>query len=152
PGAKAGVVEAIAGEVPLSEALWRDPTTHMHFLPAVGDPLSPSPADVFGSSAAKSLFVALEANYDYIIVDLPPPRPPSAVRAISALIDGYMLVIEWGRTKIDAVQYALRHTPGVQESILGAILNKVDVDVMSRYDKYGAQYYYSRSGYGGRRN
>ena len=53
-----------------------------------------------------------------------------------------MLVIEWGSTKTDAVQYALRNAPGVQENIVGAVLNKVDMASMSRYDSYGADYYY----------
>ena len=66
------------------------------------------------------------------------------VRATSGLIDSYVLVIEWGATKIDAVQYALRHAPGVQENIVGAVLNKVNMAAMGRYDSYGADYYYGQ--------
>jgi succinoglycan biosynthesis transport protein ExoP len=53
-------------------------------------------------------------------------------------------VIEWGSTRIDAVQYALRHAPAVHANIVGAVLNKVDMAVMGRYDRYGANYYYGQ--------
>ena len=64
----------------------------------------------------------------------------------SSFIDSYILVIEWGATKVDAVQYALRHAPGVQENIVGAVLNKVNMTAMGRYDSYGANYYYGQPG------
>ena len=66
------------------------------------------------------------------------------VRATLGLIDSYVLVIEWGATKVDAVRYALRNTPGVQENIVGAVLNKVDMAAMGRYDSYSAHYYYGQ--------
>ena len=81
-----------------------------------------------------------------VIVDLPPLIAGSDNRAASGLIDSYILVIEWGSTKVDAVQYALRHAPAVHERIIGAVLNKVDLATISRYDNYGAHYYYARSG------
>ena len=64
------------------------------------------------------------------------------VRAASRFIDSYVLVIEWGATKVDAVQYALRNAPGLQQNIIGAVLNKVDMTALGRYDSYGARYYY----------
>jgi polysaccharide biosynthesis transport protein len=51
---------------------------------------------------------------------------------------------EWGSTKIDAVQYALRNAPGVHANIVGVVFNKVDMGVMGRYDSYGANYYYGQ--------
>jgi succinoglycan biosynthesis transport protein ExoP len=66
------------------------------------------------------------------------------VRATSGFIDSYLLVIEWGSTKIDAVQYMLRNEPNVHENIVGVVLNKVDMAAMGRYDSYGANYYYGQ--------
>jgi succinoglycan biosynthesis transport protein ExoP len=53
-------------------------------------------------------------------------------------------VIEWGSTKIEAVQYMLRHAPVVQANIVGVVLNKVDMAAMGRYDSYVANYYYGQ--------
>jgi len=117
----------------------------MAFLPAGAGQGVPDGSEFLTSNLAKSLFDTLQVKYDYIIVDLAPLAASVDVRATSGLIDSYILVIEWGATKIDAVQYALRHARAVQANIVGAVLNKVDMVGMGRYDSYGADYYYGRS-------
>ena len=75
-------------------------------------------------------------------VDVPSIVAGIEVRATSRLIDSYVLVVEWGGTKIDAVQYALRNAPDVQKNIAGVVLNKVDMNTIDHYDGYAAGYYY----------
>jgi len=144
PGASAGFSDVIAGKLDLAEVVWRDPATNMEFLPAGHERGVANATEILTSSAAKSLFDTLQIKYDYVIVDLAPLAASVDVRATCALIDSYVLVIEWGTTKIDAVRYALRNAPGVQANILGAVLNKVNMAAMGRYDSYGAHYYYGQ--------
>ena len=147
PDAEVGVLELIDGKVDLAHAVLIDPTSKMAFLPTVANPDLPNSTDMLASGGAKSLFTALQMKYDYVIVDLAPLTAGFDVRASSRLIDSYLLVIEWGSTKMEAVQYALRNASSVQENIIGAVLNKVDMAVMDRYDSYGANdYYYGRGG------
>ena len=68
----------------------------------------------------------------------------STSKLLCATLTSYVLVVEWGKTKIDEVEYALRQAPGVQDNMAGVVLNKVDMAAMSLYDSYGAQYYYGR--------
>jgi succinoglycan biosynthesis transport protein ExoP len=142
PEASAGFLDVVAGKVALEDAVWTVPTTDMAFLPAGASVASASA--IFASGAAKSLFNTLQIKYDYVIVDLAPLVAGVDVRAASGLVDSYVLVIEWGSTKVDAVQYVLRNAPNVQENIVGAVLNKVNMAAMSRYDSYGANYYYGQ--------
>ena len=51
--------------------------------------------------STKKLFEKLRANFDYVIVDLPPFAPVVDVRAINHVVDCMILVVEWGHTKID---------------------------------------------------
>ena len=143
--ARGGFLDVVAGRLDLADAVWTDPITSMEFLPTGAERGVPNAAEILTSNAAKSLFDALQIRYDYVIVDLAPLVASVDVRAMSGLIDSYILVIEWGATKIDAVQYALRHARGVQANIVGAVLNKVDMAGMGRYDSYGSDYYYGRS-------
>jgi polysaccharide biosynthesis transport protein len=73
------------------------------------------------------------------------------VRATGGLADSYILVIEWAKSKIDIVDRVLNEAPIVRERMLGAVLNKVNMTVMSRYDTYSGSYYrnryYKRYGY-----
>src|SRR5262245_50338663 len=143
PDASAGFLDVVAGKLDLANAVWTDPSTHMSFLPA-GDPGVPHATEILASDAAKAIFSRFQLEYDYVIVDLAPLVAGVDVRAASRFIDSYVLVIEWGATTIDAVQYALRHAPDVQANIVGAVLNKVNVAAMSRYDRYGANYYHDK--------
>ena len=102
---------------------------------------------MLASETAKSLFDILEVKFDYVIVDLAPLAAGMDARATSSFLNSYLLVIDWGATKIEAVQYALRHAPAVQAHLVGAVLNKVDIPAMNRYDNFGTDYYYARSRY-----
>jgi polysaccharide biosynthesis transport protein len=142
PDASTGLLDVLAGTVDLADAVWTDEATQLEFLP-VGESVA-NATEFLASKAAKSLFDTLQIKYDYVIVDLAPLVASMDVRATSGFIDSYLLVIEWGSTKIDAVQYALRHAPGVHANMVGVVLNKVDMAVMGRYDNYGANYYYGQ--------
>jgi succinoglycan biosynthesis transport protein ExoP len=147
PNASGGFTDVVAGELDLADAVWDDPTTKMAFLPAGVDTELPNATEVLASEAAKSLFSTIQIKYEYVIVDLAPLIAGVDVRATSGLIDSYVLVIEWGATKVDAVQYALRNARNVQENIVCAVLNKVNIPAMSRYDSHGAKDYYGRPRY-----
>jgi polysaccharide biosynthesis transport protein len=142
PNANTGFIDVVAGTVDLTDAVWTDAATQLEFLP-VGASV-PNATEFLASGAAKSLFDTLQIKYDYVIVDLAPLVASMDVRATSGFIDSYLLVIEWGSTTIEAVQYALRHAPAVHTNIVGVVLNKVDMAAMGRYDSYGANYYYGQ--------
>ena len=147
PDASAGFFDVAAGKADLAHAIWTDPTTGMEFLPAGTGPGVPNATEMLACGAAKALFSRLRLKYDYIIVDLAPLVAGVDARASSRFIDSYLLVIEWGVTTIEAARYALRHAPGIQENIVGAVLNKVNTTAMGRYDRHGAQYYYCQPGH-----
>jgi polysaccharide biosynthesis transport protein len=142
PNATTGLLDIVAGKVGLADAVWTDASTQLEFLPVGGSVANAT--ELLASSAGKSLFDTLQIKYDYVIVDLAPLVASMDVRATLGFIDSYLLVIKWGSTKIDAVQYALRHAPSVHANIVGAVLNKVDMVAMGRYDSYGAHYYYGQ--------
>jgi succinoglycan biosynthesis transport protein ExoP len=142
PDASTGLLDVVAGTVDLADAVWTDEATQLEFLP-VGQSVA-NATEFLASKAAKSLFDTLQIKYDYVIVDLAPLVANMDVRSTSGFIDSYLLVVEWGSTKVDAVQYALRHAPSVHANMVGVVLNKVDMAVMGRYDSYGANYYYGQ--------
>ncbi len=85
------------------------------------------------AEATRELFEQLRAGYDYIIVDLPPLAPVVDVRATSMLIDRFVLVVQWGQSKIDTVQHALHVAPHMLERMMGVVLNKTDIKEMARW-------------------
>jgi polysaccharide biosynthesis transport protein len=67
--------------------------------------------------------------------------PVVDVRATTNLVDSYVLVVEWGRTKIKLVEHALSEAENVHENLLGVVLNKANMDKVHRYDGQLGDYY-----------
>lgn len=151
PVAKTGVVEAILGKAKLEDTVWRDGAAGLSFLPAVSFARNSQTSDILSSPRAEALFRELGNSYDYVIVDLSPLAPVVDVRATSKFIDSYLFVVEWSRTKVDAAEHALGAARNIHDNIMGAVLNKVDLKTMRRYDGYRGAYYgnrdYKRYGY-----
>jgi polysaccharide biosynthesis transport protein len=151
PFAEVGLIDVVMGKLDWRDAVWIDPKTNLHFLPGVLTSRFSNSSDVLASAQMAALFQQLRENYDRIILDLSPLAPVIDVRATGGLADSYILVIEWAKSKVDIVDRVLNEAPIVRERMLGAVLNKVNVAVMSRYDTYSGSYYrnryYKRYGY-----
>ena len=144
PEAKVGLLEVLANEVKIEDALCVDPDTRLVFLPAVVNERMAHSSEVLACESTGILFERLRRAYEYIIVDLPPLAPVVDVRAMTHLIDSFVLVIEWGRTKIDVVEHALRMAPGVYDNLLGVVLNKADLNLLGRYESHCRDYFFNR--------
>jgi succinoglycan biosynthesis transport protein ExoP len=145
PDAERGLLEVVRDPTTIGDAVWVDPLTKMAFLPCVLNCRLSNAGEMLGSEAMARLFERLRASYDRVIVDLSPLAPVADVRATAKLVDSYVLVVEWAQTKVDVVEYALADAPAVADRLLGVVLNKVDIGVMSRYDSHRGNYYYNRS-------
>jgi succinoglycan biosynthesis transport protein ExoP len=141
PNATAGIIDVLSGARSLEEAIWRDPRTNLAFLPSAKKTHLFHTSEILSSEQTGKLFDKLRASYDYVIVDLPPLAPIVDVRATTPLIDCFILVVEWGRTRTDVVQHALHTAPNVYEALIGTVLNKTDMRAMKRYDSYLNDYY-----------
>jgi succinoglycan biosynthesis transport protein ExoP len=147
PEADNGLMEVIAGKLPLDAVIWTDTATALAFLPMVAKSRISHTNEILASVAMKQLIDRLRETYDYVLVDLPPLTPVVDVRATTQIIDSYLFVIEWGATGIDAVRRALSTAPLVAERLLGVALNKADLHRISNYTS-GAGYDYDSPYYG----
>ena len=116
----------------------------MTFLPTVVKSRLAHSSEILGSEPITKLFEQLRESYDYVIVDLSPLAPIVDVRATTHLVDSFLFVIEWGRTKFDVVDHALAHARNVHENLLGVVLNKVDMNLFGRYAGVHEKYYYNK--------
>ncbi len=144
PKAKIGLLDVISGKVSLEEAIWNDPSTNLAFLPVAAKGRLAHSSEILSSAAMKKLFEQLRERYEYTIADFSPIAPIVDVRATSHLVDSFVFVVEWGRTKTDVVEHALASAPSIYENLLGVVLNKVDMNIFGRYTKHHENYYYNK--------
>ena len=137
PDAKAGLLEVLSGDASVHDVIWTDQSKQLSFLPAVATARIPHTAEIIGADEMRALFDRLRDAYDYVIVDLTPLVPIIDVRATEGLVDYYIFVVEWGRTKIDLVERSLKEASGIYNKILGVVLNKVGGSDLKRYEGYG---------------
>jgi succinoglycan biosynthesis transport protein ExoP len=147
-----GLIEVLLERVSLADALLTSPDTDLHFLPVFFEKRLAHTSEILGSSAMKRAIESWSSSYDFVVVDLPPLSPVVDAQSIAPLIDSFIVVIEWGRTNIDVVADALDNARAIYQKALGVVLNKTNMRLLPRYDRYKGSYYYtkyySRYGYG----
>jgi len=130
PNASDSFADVALGRVPLSEAVWKDSRTGLSVLPfGKADPN----IDLFTSSATHDLMRRLRDSYDHIIIDMPALQAVSETQMAGKLVDGFLLIVEWGRTPQDLVLECLDSGQLDRRDVLGVVLNKVN---MKRVHKY----------------
>ena len=144
-------VQSGTGKVGLQEAVCFDEETNLAFLPVVLGPRSPYTNEVLASDAFRQLIDNLRKTFDYIIIDFPPVAPVVDVRAALQVVDSFVYVVEWGKTKMSLVERQMAAAPELHERLLGVILNKTNVKLLERYEGLRGGYYhkkyYGRYGY-----
>jgi succinoglycan biosynthesis transport protein ExoP len=130
PGATVGFADVAAGRVSLEDAMWHDRQTGLDVLPLGHGDVS---LDLLENPAAGELLGSLRQQYDHIIIDLPAMEAVSDAQIAAQLVDGLLLVVEWGRTPKDLILEWL-NSGGIDErNILGVVLNKVDMKMLRSY-------------------
>ena len=137
-----GLLEVLAGEVPLGEALVLDEATGVVVLP-VGRS-SHDTADLLTGAAMDNLIIELRKTYDLIVIDAPPVLPIAEARSLATKADAVVFVVRWRKTAEQAVRTALRLLPRDQTRIAGILLTRVDMRKQSRFGYGDASYYYQQ--------
>jgi polysaccharide biosynthesis transport protein len=137
-----GLIDILAGEANVEDVIWRDPITGLQFIPTVPKGGLHNSSDFLSSRRIRDLFECLRADFEYVIVDFPPILPIVDVRGTKQLVDGYILVVEWGNTPVAVAKRALNEAgDAIRDNLIGAVLNKVNVASLAKYEGNAAYAY-----------
>ena len=119
-----------------------------YVLPAGNIP--PNPSELLGSSRMEAVLEELKAEFDYIVVDLPPVNIVSDALSISSLITGMVIVIREEYTEKKELERCFRQLKLSNANVLGCVMNEAKSSGSSygKYKKYKYykyyRYYYKR--------
>jgi Mrp family chromosome partitioning ATPase len=111
----------------------------VHFVPSV-------PSDVPWTTHSFQRFFNLvdylKNRFAIVIIDLPPVIGLAETLRLAMAADGITLVIRWGRTERQLMQFALDTLRSANVSTIGVILNDIDLKAQRRrgYRDYTAVY------------
>ena len=135
-----GLSTFLAGDNDAKRLIHRDGVPGMCFIPA--GPVPPNPVELLASDRFSRLVKALEGQYDRVIIDGPPMQGFADTLVLSRNVGGVVLVSSIGQTTRDALRHFKKNILNVNSTILGCIINKVDLT-----RRYGYQSYYQYYGY-----
>lgn len=126
---------------PLESAVIRSPEPNLSLLPS--GPLPPSPTELTSSNRFRALIDEMADKFDVVVIDSPPILGLADAPAMSAMVDGVILVVESERNRRGGLRAAVRRLRAMRPNLLGAVLTKFDPSRgANRYsDYYGSSYY-----------
>jgi succinoglycan biosynthesis transport protein ExoP len=141
--AETGLIEVLTEGRPMQDSLLYNQETGLAFMPAVVRRRVPHSSQLLSSPEMSAFLEQAKANFDYIVLDLPPLAPVVDARAIASQVDSFLFVVEWGKTTRKVVKSTLRIDPEIVAKCIGVILNKVDNEKMKLYRAHGSSEYYN---------
>jgi polysaccharide biosynthesis transport protein len=137
-----GLTNLILGDATIDDVIKSTDIPNLFVLPC--GPQPPNPAELLLTNRFQQVLAELEQRFERILLDSPPVLAVTDAVVLSRLSSGVMLVAQAGKTQLDDLSAAARQFQDVDASILGVILN--DMDISSR--RYGGYYYYAYGNYG----
>lgn len=124
PEANRGLSEALGGALALADV---EPVAGLGFtlLAQPLDHVPRRPADVLSSRQMRELIDAARVRFDYIVLDLPAVLEHVDACAAANHVDLFVLVAEWGRTRVADLEAVSARCDQIAERIVGTFVNKV---------------------------
>ena len=133
-----GISALLSGAVQSEQAMVRDTQTGLHVIPAE-EGANNKNASLATSGAMEAMIQKAKTNFDTIIVDLPPLSVTSDASFSSVYVDHFLLVLEWGKSQPNSLNFNLKVSEISKDNILGVVLGNTDMKKMSK--NYGHKLY-----------
>jgi polysaccharide biosynthesis transport protein len=132
-----GVVDAVVAPQSWRSMLKFDRQTRLAILPGLVRGQFSHTGEALSSPGMRHLIQEARNAFEYIIVDLPPLGPVVDAKAFASLADGFLVVVEWGRTPRALVRTMFASEQTIAGKVLGVVLNKVSLKSLPKYGSFG---------------
>jgi len=131
---KKGLTNCLVGESPALELLQDTEVANLRVL--TSGPIPPNPAELLGSSRMDAALTALQGVVDYLVLDCPPVIAVTDACVLARKVDGVFLVLDADQVRPEMAQKAVELLTNAQGHVLGAILNRAEVESEHSYYYY----------------
>ena len=136
PEAGVGLREALAEPTSLSKFVIRKERLNLDVLPCPAPDEIPNPTELLGTGEMEQLIKIARESYDLVIIEAPPMAAIVDYKMIARHCNGFIFVVEWGKTSQRMVLECLSDASGLLDRVLCVILNKADPSALRSIEHY----------------
>lgn len=133
-----GLSSYLAGLAPW-DAIVKSASENLFLIPS--GPIPPNPVELLASNRLARLIEELSETYDRIIFDAPPYYGFADILVLSRQVGGIILVSAIDQTTRSGLRHFLTAIGNVQATMLGCIVNKMNLNRRYGYKSYYHGYY-----------
>jgi capsular exopolysaccharide synthesis family protein len=138
-----GLSEYFRGEAELAET-FNQVENGEHLVTITAGKLPPNPTELLSSNRMDQFLNQLREEQTYVIIDTPPLTVSDPV-VLTNKVDGVLLVVESGSTKISALKSSIELLERTQARVIGIVLNNISKHHSHYYGNgYRSSYYHSK--------
>ncbi len=139
-----GLLNYLTGEKELKEVVFRTDVPNLYLLPS--GPLPNDPSGVLGSYRMETLLNEAAKRFDVVFIDSPPVLGISDTSLLVSKADATLLVLQPRKMQLKALLRAKGVIQNAGGSIMGLVMNNVDISGDTQYQYYTTYYaYYTNS-------
>lgn len=138
-----GLTNALVLNTPLEDVIRKSTIAGLDIL--TSGPKPPNPSEILGSKAMKLLIGESKRKYDKVLLDSPPIGVVTDPAVLSAIADGTILLVNFGKTHIEEAQRAKQLLENVNTNILGVVLNRIPTNDKGYYKCFYYENYYAEA-------
>lgn len=127
-----GVTNVLMKKTHLENVVQQSQTESLYVL--TSGPIPPNPAELLSSQAMADLLKEAYEQYDLVLLDSPPLLPVADAQILANQVDGSILIILSGKTKLDNAIKARDALNSSKSELLGAVLNGRKVKKARQYN------------------
>ena len=98
--------------------------------------IPPNPSELLSSARMKELADEWRSEYDCVIFDMPPLGDVFDAGVVSSIVDGYVIAARCNISDVDEVREAVGRVESVGGSVLGFVLNDINLKASKKYKHY----------------
>jgi capsular exopolysaccharide synthesis family protein len=127
-----GLAGLLAGRNDLNAVTHLDRRTGLRIIAGTGVASGAEALSLLSSEYMKTLIDWTRSQFDLVVIDAPPLLTVADPRVLLDQVDGVVLVVASDATSEEALSAVFQETQGVEDKIIGAVLNRAAND----FDRY----------------
>jgi succinoglycan biosynthesis transport protein ExoP len=141
PDARVGLKEALEKPTALAKFVVRNERLNLDALPCLVR--MPNAAELLGAVEMEQLIEVARETYDLVIIEAPPMAAVVDYKMIARHCNGFIFVVEWGKTSQRMVIECLTEASALLDRVLCVVLNKADPAALKSIEYYKGERFHA---------